>query len=156
VRCGDWIAGYLSKVRQHRFLYAVEVDEILGLDDYYHDPRFASKKPNLRGSWKERCGDNFYSVGADGKWIQHRNRFHLNEKLKRQDTKFGRVFVGHKFWYLGKSAVQLPSRFAMLAGGRGVRVRHDPKVRGAFFTWVETSFARGVHDDPNENPDIND
>ena len=59
----------------------MRITKILGLDEYYHDPQFAAKKPDLRGSWKERCGDNFYSRAADGTWIQHRNRFHLDEGM---------------------------------------------------------------------------
>jgi hypothetical protein len=51
---GDWIAGFLAKHRSYRFLYAMEVSEIFGLDDYHRDKRFAEKKPNLRCTWKER------------------------------------------------------------------------------------------------------
>lgn len=154
VKCGDWIAGFLTKTRGHRFLYAMEVDEVLGLDDYYRDSRFETKKPDLRGSWKERCGDNFYSLGADGKWIQHRNRFHLDEDLKQQDTKYARVFIGRRFWYLGRSAAKLPERFAPLAGGRGTRVNHEPAMIEEFCLWVASQFSPGVHDLPNDNPDI--
>lgn len=31
----------------------------MDFDDYYRDPRFASKKAR-DGSWKDRCGDNKY------------------------------------------------------------------------------------------------
>ena len=61
---GDWIAGFLEKKRGYKFLYAMEISEILGLDEYFRDPRFSAKKPNLRGSWTKRCGDNFYSGGG--------------------------------------------------------------------------------------------
>lgn len=154
IKCGDWVVGFLTKVRGHRFLYAMEVDEVLGLDDYYRDLRFEPKKPNLRGSWKERCGDNFYSLGADGKWIQHLNRFHLDEFIKQKDTKYARVFIGKKFWYLGSSAAKLPGRFASLAGGRGVRVNHDPALVEEFCSWVTSQFSPDVHGLPNDNPDI--
>ena len=152
---GDWIAGFLPKDRAHRFLYAMEVDEILSLDEYFRDPRYSAKKPNLRGSWKERCGDNFYSLDADGRWIQHPNRFHLDEHSKRQDTRFARVYIGRRFWYLGRSAAELPPRLTPLAGGRGTRVNHEPTLVDEFCTWVASEFAVGVHDVPNGNPDIN-
>lgn len=154
VKCGDWIAGFLSKVRGHRFLYAMEVDEVLGLDDYHRDLRFEAKKPDLRGSWKERCGDNFYSRGRDGKWIQHRNRFHLDEDFKQKDTRYARVFIGRRFWYLGRAAAELPTRFGPLAGGRGARVNHDPALAEKFCSWVASHFDTGVHALPNDNPDI--
>ncbi len=104
VRMGDWIAGFRSKGQGYPFLYAMEVDEILDLDDYFRDVRFKSKKPKLKGSWMERCGDNFYSRNADGVWKQHRNRFHIGEGIKRQDTKHARVFLARRFWYLGQKA----------------------------------------------------
>lgn len=154
VKGGDWIAGFLTKARDHKFLYAMEVDEILSLDGYYRDPRFDSKKPNLRGSWKERCGDNFYSLGPNGEWIQHRNRFHLSEDLKQQDTKYARVFISRRYWYLGKSAAELPVRFRPLAGGRGARVNHNPDLVKEFRSWVCVQFTPGVQDVPNDNPDI--
>lgn len=154
VKCGDWIAGFLTKARGHRFLYAMEVDEVLGLNDYYRDSRFEAKKPNLRGSWKERCGDNFYSLGADGEWVQHRNRFHLDEDLKQQDTKYARVFIGRRFWYFGRSAAKLPGCFGPLAGGRGARVNHEPALVEEFCSWVVSQFSPGLHDVPNDNPDI--
>jgi len=50
---GDWIVGFLPKKRGYRFLYAMQISEILGLDDYYHDDRYVAKRPDLRGSWQE-------------------------------------------------------------------------------------------------------
>jgi Nucleotide modification associated domain 2 len=131
---GDWIAGFLTKARGHRFLYGMQVEEVLDLNAYFHDARFEAKKPNLRGGWKERCGDNFYSRAPDGTWIQHRNRFHLGDGIKRQDTKYARVFVGSRFWYRGRSAAPIPQRFAPLAGGRGARVNHDPTLVWSLFS----------------------
>jgi hypothetical protein len=132
----------------------MEVDEVLGLDGYHCDARFELKKPDLRGFWKERCGDNFYSLGADGNWIRHPNRFHLDEDSKRRDTRYARVFIGRRFWYLGRSAAVLPARFARLAGGRGTRVNHEPRLVAEFCSWVASTFTSGVHDVPNDNSDI--
>ena len=153
---GDWIAGFLAKDRGYRFLYAMEISESLDLDEYHRDLRFEQKKPNLRGTWKERCGDNFYSRGSDGQWIQHRNRFHLDEGLKRQDTKHARVFVGHRFWYRGRSAAATPEQYAPLIGGRGARVNHAPELVSDFCAWVEREFEPGAADVPNDNPDVQD
>ena len=132
----------------------MEVAEILDLDDYYRDDRFTAKKPDLRGTWQQRCGDNFYSRKSDGTWIQHRNRFHLDERLKEQDTRYARVFVGQRFWYRGRSADAAPAKFAPLAGGRGARVKHDARLVAEFRGWVSTSFPEGIADAPNDNPDM--
>lgn len=154
VGVGDWIAGFLAKHRGYRFLYAMEISEVLDLDAYHRDARFAQKKPDLRGSWKERCGDNFYSRGSEGQWIQHRNRFHLDDGLKKQDTKFARVFIGKRFWYRGRSAVAAPERYAPLIGGRGARINHDPQLVSEFCSWVAQEFEPGIADVPNDNPDM--
>jgi Nucleotide modification associated domain 2 len=63
---GDWIAGFLTKARSYRLVYAMQVDERVHLNDYFHSPRFKDEKPNLKGDWKQRCGDNFYSQTVDG------------------------------------------------------------------------------------------
>src|SRR5882724_3715828 len=42
---GDWLAGFLSKSEQNRFLYAMEVEEVIPLDCYFLDERFESKRP---------------------------------------------------------------------------------------------------------------
>jgi hypothetical protein len=154
IEVGDWIAGFLNKARGHRFLYALEVAEIIDLDDYFHDPRFQSKKPNLRGDWRQRCGDNFYSRQPDGTWIQHRNAFHIGDEIKQKDTKHAKAFTGKRFWYLGRSASKLPARFRPLAGGRGARVNHDPKLVTEFKKWVEHRFSPGISDLPNDNPGL--
>ena len=151
---GDWIAGFLNKNRGYRFLYAMEISEILALDEYYREPEYSAKKPDLHGTWQERCGDNFYSRAPDGTWIQHRNRFHLDEGIKRQDTRHGRVFIGRRFWYRGRQAAAAPDQFAPLIGGRGARVNHEPCLVAEFRAWVSSSFQEGVADVPNDNPDM--
>jgi len=156
LRPGDWLAGFLTRARGYRFLYAMEVAEILSLDQYYVDERFASKRPDLRGNWMQRCGDNFYSQGPDHQWIQHRNRFHLSQDLKIQDTRHAVVFAGQRFWYLGRSAVPPPARFSSLAGGRGIRVNHDPDVADGFRCWVKETFPEVVSDMPGDNPDLDE
>jgi hypothetical protein len=151
---GNWIAGFLTKKRSHKFLYAMEISEILDLDEYFKDQRFAAKKPNLRGSWQEQCGDNFYSRNADGSWRQHRNRFHLSDDNKSKDTKHARVFIGQRFWYRGRAASTAPPQFGPLAGGRGARVNHEPTLVSEFCAWVSSEFESGVADVPNDNPDM--
>ena len=150
---GDWIAGFLTKSRGHRLVYAMEVMEQMDLNYYYHDSRFAKKRPNLRGSWKERCGDNFYSRNEDGTWKQHRNCFHIGDDALRKDTRKSNVFIARKFWYFGRDAMLLPSALRPLVGGRGIRVNHSDHHTAAFRKWME-SIDKGIHALPNDNPDF--
>ena len=154
LKTGDYIMGFLNKARGYRLVYSMEISEILNLDDYYRDARFEQKKPNLRGDWKDRCGDNFYSKSSDGAWIQHRNRFHLDARLKEQDTRYARAFVAKRFWYRGRAAEAVPKEFSALVGGRGARVNHDMDLAHQLVEWVAASYAEGVADLPNDNPDL--
>jgi len=150
---GDWLAGFLTKNRGYKFVYAMEISERLHMNDYFNDPRFSSKKPNLHGNWMERCGDNFYSQLSDGTWKQHRNRFHLGSDYLEKDTNKPIVFVGNRFWYFGNEAPHLPSHFLPLVGGRGIRKKHDRDLVLKFCDWVET-YEEGIHGHPNDNPDL--
>ena len=69
---GDWVVGTGAKGGydyQGRLIYAMQVSETLGFDDYWSDPRFNLKRPNLKGSLKAMYGDNIYR--RDGsQWVQ--------------------------------------------------------------------------------------
>ena len=148
---GDWIAGFLSKSRQNRFLFAMEVHSVIPLGDYFADPRFVSKKPKPSLNYKDRCGDNIYEL-QNGHWLQHPNDFHNTKFHKDKDTRLPcpKVFVASKFWYLGRKAHQAPARFAPLIPDRwGIRCNHDPRLTTEFMRWVTRTQRRGVHAHPN-------
>jgi len=132
----------------------MELSERLNLNDYFNDSRFQLKKPKLNGDWKERCGDNFYSQKEDGTWQQHRNRFHNGISYLKKDTRRPNMFVGERFWYLGKSSVIPPREFLSIIGGRSIQVNHPEKVVSNFIDWVKNNFKEGIIDVPNDNPDI--
>ena len=137
-KVGEWVMGFTSaehgKKNQHRkrkhLLYAMEVQEILDFDQYWTDKRFALKKPNRKGSFKERRGDNIYHKDTDGKWIQE-DSFHDEKSIKKDTNHTSNVLVSKKFHYLGKNykeaykKLQLPDlypEFANLNLGVGHRV----------------------------------
>jgi hypothetical protein len=153
---GDWIAGFLTKDRRHRLLYAMEVDSRIHMQAYFNDPRFEMKKPNLRGSWQERCGDNFYSQRPDGSWQQHRNCFHIGPEYLKKDTRRPFVFVSRRYWYFGCNAVDVPEEFKPLIGQRGIRTRHPMALADRFTEWLASEFRPGIHGLPNDNPEIAD
>jgi hypothetical protein len=140
----DWIAGFLDKEHGHQFLYAMEVSERIHMDAYFKDKRFSDKKPRVRGSWMQRCGDNLYSLDAQGRWQQHETLFHSGLAEREKDTKNPWVFVATKFWYLGREAHPLPDKFKPLAGGRGSRVNHASSLIEHFKRWVQRNFSEGV------------
>jgi len=151
---GDWIAGFSSRATGNRLIYAMEVAERLHMNAYFTDPRFARKKPNLRGNWQERCGDNFYHQEPDGSWQQERNRFHIGPDWLIKDTRRPFVFVSRRFWYFGRMMVAMPPEFNRLVGTRGIRVNHPPEEVNRFIAWVASSHKPGIHALPNHNPDV--
>ena len=146
IKSGDWIAGFSPKSTGYKFIFAMKVDERIHMNDYFNDPRFQSKKPNIEGSWKQKCGDNFYSKSLNGEWIEHPNFFH--EGMLEKDTRVPYVFVAREFWYLGKARTEMPKEFLQMIGGRGVRVNHPEDLSEKFKSWVKTQFKTGISDAP--------
>lgn len=120
----------------------MSVDERIHMNDYFNDPRFQQKKPNMEGDWQQRCGDNFYQKQSDGLWLQYPNPFHTG--LLEVDTRNPYVFVGREFWYLGRRRVTTPPEFMCMVGRRGARVNHPEYLVEKFMKWVRTTFKTGI------------
>jgi hypothetical protein len=147
---GDWIVGVSDKRRGYKLIHAMEVDERLHMNDYFTDERFSRKKPVKGGTPKQRCGDNFYSLDARGRWTQHPNRYHEGPSCLAQDTRHPWVFVARRFWYLGRNAAPIPVQFASMFGGRGARVNHPAELVESFRDWIRTSLTEGVNALPRD------
>jgi hypothetical protein len=153
---GDWIIGLPSaQIRREmgsqgwRMFYAMQVDERMGLDAYYRDPRFQSKIPKRGGSLIEQRGDNFHRW--DGQRLIHTNESTEHEGFT-SDISGDRVFIANRFWYFGKDAVVLPDDLwakelvALFEGSsKGIRYaygrRHDPWTPedfAQFQTWLHS------------------
>ena len=49
---GDWIVGLSPKAKGNKIIYAMQVEEILPFEKYFHDKRFADKIPKNYGTGK--------------------------------------------------------------------------------------------------------
>ena len=136
---GDWIVGYeadgLKKRRQKKLcpekdnliIYIAKVDEILTLNEYFHDERFQMKKFVEDEGWERRRGDNVYYI-EDGmwKWIKGNKISHEHDwgqcdffpidnipscKPISQDVKGNRVFICKEFTYFGNKCVEFDKKF---------------------------------------------
>jgi hypothetical protein len=79
---GDWVVGTGSKKRKRdkNIVYAMRVTEAMTFNQYWSDPRFQAKKPNLRGSKKQAFGDNIYSKDAHTTlWCQANSHHSLTD-----------------------------------------------------------------------------
>lgn len=149
----DWIAGFSPRKDGHRLIYAMKIAERVHLNSYFHDPRFASKKPDLNGDWRQRCGDNFYSQDSDGRWRQHRNRYHLGTSYLSKDTRRPFAFVSQQYWYFGDAALSVPEDLLSLIGERGIRTKNSPELVHKFIAWVQ-QHEPGINGYPSHNPDL--
>lgn len=113
---GDWIMGTGSKAnkREKHVVYAMRVTGAMTFDEYWTDPRFQKKKPNLRGSLKQAFGDNIYSRDpGSSQWWQFNSHHSLedgspNPKNIATDTGTNRILFSDDFVYWGGSGPKLP------------------------------------------------
>ena len=115
---GDWVLGTGSKSRQRadRVVFAMRITDTLDFDDYWSDPRFLSKRPNLQGSRKQAFGDNIYHrVSDSSRWLQENSHHSYSDGTANphnieQDTSADRVLISNDFAYWGGSGPELPPR----------------------------------------------
>jgi len=155
---GDLVIGTGSKALKYagRLIYAMEVSEVLSFDQYWRDPRFASKKPNLSGSLKKRFGDNIYHSTRRG-WLQLDSHHSLmdgspNPRNIRVDTGADRVLLSDNFSYFGRNAPVLPKGFRNFEGidichKRGHKCNFSPTLVAELFDFF-CSLEKGYLGEP--------
>lgn len=146
-RPGDWIIGTGSKEhqRQGQLIYAMRVTERLSFDEYWSDPRFVLKRPDLTGSTMRWYGDNIYHE-VDGIWVQEDSHHSLpggevNPINYDDDLKTKCVLVSNEYWYFGRDAPIIPDQFRgtgpdNILSPRGHKKNFTPGLTDAFLDWV--------------------
>lgn len=152
---GDWIVGTGSAARKRagRFVFAMEVAEAMTFGEYWNDPRYRKKKPDLRGSKKQAFGDNIYHrVGLD--WHQENSHHSLNDGSPNpaniiNDTQTDRVLVASNYIYWGGGGPTIPPEFwDLICNRRGHRSNFDPALAARFIVWLRNQTERGFQADP--------
>jgi hypothetical protein len=158
----DWIVGTGSKERQRAgtLVYAMRIDEVLSFDEYWIDPRFVRKRPNLAGGTKQAFGDNIYHrAGLRASWEQENSHhsFHdgsPNPRNIANDTRVNRVLLSAQFVYWGGSGPVIPRRFRSWKGSdicsntQGHKVRFPEQLVADFVQWLTKSAGSGYSGDP--------
>ena len=160
---GDWVVGTGSGcagVRRSGFLvYAMKVTEILKTADYWNDPRFQCKKPEMHHNWVAASGDNIYEPVGPSQWRQL-NSYHSNpdgtphDQHKSIDTEIERVLVSDDYIYYGGEGPKLPKRFLpggcmkLCHTGRHYKRVQDENVIGGFLEWLSSLNHRGYEGKP--------
>jgi len=160
LKIGDWIIGTGSKALEKisgktysgKLIYAMEVNEILTLDQYWNDKRFQYKKPVLNGTLQNLYGDNIYHKDSNDNWIQSNSAHSLengivNEKHLKKDTGGKNAIISENFYYFGDNAQILPKSFNdFLHSGVGEKI--TPKdLQNEFLKWL-FSHRKGINGDP--------
>jgi hypothetical protein len=132
-------------------------------NDYWVDPQFQTKKPNLQGSKKQAFGDNIYLKNPKtGAWHQANSHHSLNDGSMNNanavaDTKVDRVLVSDDFVYWGGLGPELPRRFlnygpyhVNLCVGRNHKNNFLPEFVHEFVAWIRSLNEKGYSGEPED------
>jgi hypothetical protein len=157
----DWViaTGPITSYNKPGYLfYAMEVEEKLTYNQYWSDDRFQFKKPLFNGSLKQCFGDNIYYLMEDNAWHQQ-NSHHSHENgvvniaNLKTDTSSQSVLISSKFYYWGRSNVELPEDFKK-GICNNVKVPTykvvDADIAKRLIIWIEENYEKGIMNDPME------
>ena len=158
---GDWIIGTGSRSLEktfkkplwHYLIYAMKINDIIPMEDYWNDIRFRSKKPIINGSLQLMYGDNFYYKDDQGIWMQE-NSAHSNkdgtpnsEHLKA-DTSGENALISNFFFYFGQAAPFLPPNLHCVCHTtQGQKLLTEEQGEN-FVNWLTSAFNPGIYGKP--------
>jgi hypothetical protein len=159
---GDWIAGFTStgltkggtRVGEERLIYLMRVGEVVPLEQYFADPRFAAKRASRPEDVTAPCvcsvGDNIYEL-RDGQWIQYPNRSHGSEQILK-DTRGRNALISTEFFYFGCEPLIIPGeiRPTVPAGQSAHGVQTKDLIRAQAFIDYVRSRGPGIHARPHQ------
>ena len=152
---GDWVIGTGSrgkgKVQDRRefLVYAMHVTEAMTFNEYWSDPRFRRKRPNLRGSLKQCYGDSIYFRDGVGEWHQQDSHHSYKGGTQnchnvRRDTKTDRILISTDYVYWGGEGPEIPEKFRNYKGedirkkGSGHKNKFSPDLIEEFIRWLRS------------------
>lgn len=145
-KVGDWVIGFQTG-KTKRVTYAMEVGESLSFSEYWHDPRFKSRKPDN----KLVPDDNIYRPlradalePSDFVWVESRTH---DDASRQKDVGGQRVLIAKRFWYFGREAPVIDSRLDHLVPvtqGHCVDVHRKPSDLPILIGWL-SRFDEGAH-----------
>lgn len=159
LRIGDWIIGTGSKSLKRstgfdcitKLIFAMEVSEILSLNNYWQDQRFKYKRPVMNGTLATLFGDNFYHLDEDNNWIQidcaHKNiDGKYNDEHFRKDTVGKNALIAEKFYYFGDNAQQIPENLlGVCHTTQNAKIVKPKELNNHFIAWLKNNFETGLH-----------
>ena len=159
---GDWIIGTGSTQYKRRkitghLVFAMQVSEVMSFDEYWNDPRYQCKKPNLRASLKYRMGDNIYHhLESTEEWAQEDSHHSysgvgINMRNVNKDTgTTTNILTATRFAYWGHDAIPIPAHlrdfesFDIVKKGVGHKCIFPDQLVNQFVDWFEGLNVQGV------------
>ncbi len=130
--------------------------------EYWFDPRFYRKRPNLRGSIKQAFGDNVYYRDDANNWHQQDSHHSYKDGIPnphniKNDTQTDRVLVGSEYAYWGGAGPQINGGFRNYKGhdicaGRNQKSNFPQGLVDDFVQWSRSRGALGYLGDPLDWP----
>ncbi len=152
---GDWVIGTGSKKKNriNHLIYAMRVEEIMTFNQYWNDPRFHYKRPQLNGSLVQIYGDNFYHKDPNtNHWIQAPSAHSKVNKEKhiKIDTSADSVLISRDFYYLGNNSLIIPEEFSNFCkAGPGMKYKELHESGSDFIDWLIANIeGKGINGDP--------
>ena len=157
---GDWIVGTGSRKNgRHGYLvYAMRVTETMSFQEYWSDPRFALKKPDLHASRKKAFGDNiYYWDDSSDTWHQLDSHHSYedgttNFRNVENDTRVNRILVSEDFIYCGGNGPIIPDfqGASICHTTQGHRCRFPNETVEAFVEWIRSLGDEGYSGTPHD------
>lgn len=149
---GDIVVG--MSTRCERIVYAAQVEDVIGFEEYWTDPRYEARQPRMDSALiVDRTGDNIYEPIPGGYRQLHSIHSHPdgseNSYNKRTDLGGQHILVCETFTYWGGSGPELPEDLGFLRTGRGHRCRFSEEKVETVARWFET-LPRGVLGAPRQ------
>lgn len=127
VGCGSASAGLAGRI-----VYAMRVAEVLPYDEYWE--RYPSRRPTARSAISQRGDNIWHREGLE--WCGVPGALH-NWLHRERDLRGENVLVSTEFFYFGRDAIEVPTRFqALLARTQGHRNTKAPELIERFWAWL--------------------
>ena len=154
---GDVIIGFGSKEvgLKGKVIYWMRVEKSILFDEYWSDPQYAVKRPELEGSLMACYGDNIYHRDKDsGEWIQERS-FHKDGanlgcgNLERDTGTTHQVLISRDYAYWGGSGPEFPDNLShLIPPGRPRRCNYSEEEKIKILAWIANRPERGFYAEP--------
>jgi hypothetical protein len=153
-REGDYIIGTAAAdtpIHGH-MSYWMRVSKIIAFDEYWKDPQFLAKRPDMRGGRMYRYGDNIYYRDAASSEYRTIDSFHSEahgrpspDNLRADTGTTELLLLGDDFAYWGIDGQEIPEALRkVFVAKRYHKCRFPPDKVKAFLSWLEAVPGRGL------------